>query len=282
MRLPGCLVVRPAAMVTLAGAVLIAIVVLGIEAGARQRRLGASNRVPIPTESSFDGRFNFCRLAFQTGRRRGSGWSVDYPRADVNLSIRLAELTRTRVSFDGDQEPRHFVLPITDPSLFRCPFVMMTEPGGLVLHESEVLPLRQYLQKGGFLWVDDFWGSRAWEGFEEEMRRVLPADQYPLRDLEPDHALFRTQFPLDGVKQIPSINFWAGTGGGTSENGSDSAVPRARAFLDTNGRVMVLATHNTDYGDAFEREADDPDYFYAFSVHGYAFGINVLLYAMTH
>ncbi len=255
---------------------------LGVEVAARQRRLGTSNRFPIPTESSFDGAFNFCRVAFQTGRRRGSGWSVDYPRADVNLSIRLSELTRTRVSFDAANEPRHFVLPLTDPSLFRCPFVMMTEPGGLVFDEAEVLPLRQYLQKGGFLWADDFWGTAAWSGFEEEMRRVLPAAQYPLRDLDPSHPIFRTQFPVQGVKQIPSINFWAGTGGSTSENGSDSRVPHARAFLDKDGRILVLATHNTDYGDAFEREGDDPDYFYTFSVDGYAFGINVLLYAMTH
>ena len=273
--------VRPAVAVALAVAI-VTVAGLGVEVAARQRRLGMSNRVPQPTESSFDGRFNFCRIAFQTGRRRGSGWSVDYPRADVNLSIRLSELTRTRVSFDGEHEPRHFVLTLTDPSLFRCPFVMMTEPGGLVLDDAEVLPLRRYLQKGGFMWADDFWGTAAWEGFEEEMRRVLPADQYQVRDLDPSHPIFHTQFPVADVKQIPSINFWGGTGGGTSENGSDSRVPHARAFVDKQGRILVLATHNTDYGDSWEREGDDPDYFYTFSVDGYAFGINVVLYALTH
>ena len=273
--------VRPAVAVALAVA-LVTVAGLGVNVAARQRRLGMSNRIPQPTESSFDGRFNFCRIAFQTGRRRGSGWSVDYPRADVNLSIRLSELTRTRVSFDGEREPRHFVLTLTDPSLFRCPFVMMTEPGGLVLDEAEVLPLRHYLQKGGFMWADDFWGTVAWEGFEQEMRRVLPADQYQLRDLDPSHPIFHTQFPVADVKQIPSINFWGGTGGNTSENGNDSRVPHARAFVDKEGRILVLATHNTDYGDSWEREGDDPDYFYTFSVDGYAFGINVVLYALTH
>ena len=272
---------RPAVAAGVAVA-LLALLGLGGEALARQRRLGLSNRLPQPTETSFDGAFNFCRVAFQTGRRRGSGWSVDYPRADVNLSIRLSELTRTRVSFDGAKEPRHFVVQLTDPSLFRCPFVMMTEPGGLVFDEAEVKPLRDYLLKGGFLWADDFWGTAAWEGFEYEMRRVLPADQYPMRDLDPSHPIFRTQFPVDDVKQIPSINFWAGTGGGTSENGSDSRVPHARAFLDRDGRILALATHNTDYGDSWEREGDDPDYFYTFSVDGYAFGVNVVLYALTH
>ena len=273
--------VRPVVAVAVAAA-LVTVASLGVDVAARQRRQGQSNRFPQPTESSFDGAFNFCRVAFQTGRRRGSGWSVDYPRADVNLSIRLSELTRTRVSFDADKEPRHFVLTLTDPSLYRCPFVMMTEPGGLVLDESEVLPLRHYLQKGGFLWVDDFWGDAAWAGFEQEIRRVLPTEQYQWRDLDPSHPIFHTQFPVADVKQIPSINFWGGTGGNTSENGSDSRVPHARAFLDKEGRILVLATHNTDYGDSWEREGDDPDYFYTFSVDGYAFGINVVLYALTH
>ena len=264
--------------------VLAALAVLaGREALARQRRLGVSNRYPIPTESSFDGGFNFCRIAFQTGRfRRGGSWVVDYPRADVNLSIRLSELTKTRISRDGEREPRHFVLPLTDPSLFRCPFVMMTEPGGLALDDQEVARLREYLLKGGFLWADDFWGEIAWQNFEQEIRKALPAAEFDLRDLDGDHPLFRTQFPVSAVKQIPSINFWAGTGGDTSEWGIDSREPRARAFIDKAGRVVLLATHNTDYGDSWEREGDDPDYFQTFSIDGYAFGINVVLYAMSH
>jgi Domain of unknown function (DUF4159) len=261
-----------------------AALVLTAQVGAaRQRRMGVSNRFPIPTDTSFDGGFNFCRLAFQTGRfRRGGSWVVDYPRADVNLSIRLSELTKTRVTFDADREPRHFVLQLTDPSLFRCPFVMMTEPGSLAFDEAEVPRLREYLTKGGFLWADDFWGEAAWENFEHEMRRALPADEFEIRDLDRDHPLFRVQFPVQDVKQIPSINFWAGTGGGTSEWGPDSREPHARAFVDKRGRVVALATHNTDYGDSWEREGDDPAYFQTFSIDGYAFGINVVLYAMSH
>jgi Domain of unknown function (DUF4159) len=271
--------VRVATALVVVGLVALA----GHEALARQRRLGVSNRYPIPTESSFDGSFNFCRVAFQTGRfRRGGNWVVDYPRADVNLSIRLSELTKVRISRDGEREPRHFVLPLTDPSLFRCPFVMMTEPGGLSLDDAEVARLREYLLKGGFLWADDFWGEIAWQNFEQEMRKVLPAADFELRDLDRDHPLFRTQFPVQEVKQIPSINFWAETGGDTSEWGNDSREPRARAFIDKQGRVVMLATHNTDYGDSWEREGDDPDYFQTFSIDGYAFGINVVLYAMSH
>ena len=81
--------------------------------------------------------------------------------------------------------------------------------------------------------------------------------------------------------QIANIGFWS-RGGGNSERGSDSAVVHTRAIFDGHGRIMVLMTHNTDIGDSFEREADDPTYFLENSVPGYAFGINTLLYAMTH
>ena len=90
---------------------------------------------------------------------------------------------------------------------------------------------------------------------------------------------------LGGVRripQIPSINFWGGPGGRTSERGPDSATPHARGILDEHGRVMVFITHNTDVGDAFEREGDSRAYFLEFSVEGYALGVNVLLYAMSH
>ena len=65
-------------------------------------------------------------------------------------------------------------------------------------------------------------------------------------------------------------------------NGPDSTVPHARAIFDKKGHMMVFISHNTDFGDAFEQEAADPRYFYTFSVDGYAVGVNVLLYALTH
>ena len=97
-----------------------------------------------------------------------------------------------------------------------------------------------------------------------------------------DHPIFHSQMSVARLPQIPSINFWGGPGGPTSERGPDSAVPHARAILDDHKRVMVFITHNTDFGDAFEREGDNRNYFLEFSVPGYAVGVNVLLYALTH
>jgi hypothetical protein len=260
-----------------------ALILVCVATASAQYRRGRFAGIRTPTADSFDGSFNFCRIMFRSSRGGdGGNWSVDYPRADVNLSIRLAELTKTRISAQPSREPNHLVLTLTDPELFQCPFIMMTEVGSAYIGQEEAERLREYLEKGGFLWADDFWGSYAWEHWVDEFSKVLPRGEYPIVDLPTDHPIFRSQFVVKTVPQIPSINFWMGSGGGTSERGYDSAEPQARGVSDRNGRLMVLMTHNTDVGDSWEREADDPDYFYRFSVDGYAFGINVVLYALTH
>ena len=114
-----------------------------------------------------------------------------------------------------------------------------------------------------------------------QLRKALPANEFPIFDLPLDHPMFHTQFEVKKVTQIPSINFYLGTGT-TSERGADSATPHARAIADSHGRLIVLMTHNTDFGDSWEREGDSPAYFLAFGPKGYAFGINAILYALTH
>jgi uncharacterized protein DUF4159 len=158
----------------------------------------------------------------------------------------------------------------------------MTEVGSAFIDNDEAARIREYLLKGGFIWADDFWGSYAWEWWVGQISKVLPPNEYPIVDLPLTHPLFTAQFVVKKVPQISSINFWAGSGGNTSERGEDSAVVHTRAILDKHGNIMVLMTHNTDFGDSFEREGDDPQYFYQMSVPGYAFGINALLYGLTH
>jgi len=249
-----------------------------------QRRGGGriSQYVRKATPQDSDGAFHFCRVAFRRGRGDGGDWSVDYPRADINLSIRLSELTKTRVSFDAQKEPNNVVVFLTDDELFQCPFIMMTEVGSAYFTDEEAERLRDYLLKGGFLWADDFWGNYAWQIWENEIRKALPAAQYPIVELPLDHPIFSEQFVVHKVPQIPSIQYWMGSGGDTSERGADSATPTLHAIVDQHRRPMVVITHNTDLGDSFEREGDDPRYFYAFAVEGYALGINILLYSMSH
>lgn len=258
------------------------VAVLAVAGAASAQRGGGYYGVRRPEPDSFNGTFTFCRLAVRAASDGdGGSWSVDYPRADENLSIRLSELTKTPVNFDEAGTPHYVVITATDAALFQCPFVMLTNPGRASLNEQEAAALRAYLQKGGFLWSDDFWGTYAWDHWVRELRKVLPAGQYPLVDLPIGHPMFHTLFDAKRIPQIPNINFYRGTGR-TSERGYDSAEPHAGAILDSNGRVIVLITHNTDFGDAYEREGEDPEYFYKFSVEGYAIGIDVVLYAMTH
>jgi len=266
-------------------AALVALVLaVRVDAQFRQRRGGFGNLSSgsIATDKDFDGAFHFCRVMFRSDfRGDGGNWSVDYPRADINLSVRLSELTRADVSMKNG-EPNPLLIRLTDDALFRCPFIMMTEVGSASIDDQEAERLREYLLKGGFLWADDFWGSYAWEWWVGQFSRVLNPAEYPIIDLPSSHPLFSSQFVIKKVPQIASINYWASSGGDTSERGADSAEAHARAVLDKHGNIMVLMTHNTDLGDSFEREADDPQYFYQMSVPGYAFGINALLYALTH
>ena len=264
-------------------------VLLGLAALAVAARVDAQffrnfGGVRMARATDVDGTFQFCRILFRSDNRGDGGdWSVDWPRADINLSIRLAELTKTTVGRASGGDPNHLLLRLTDDVLFQCPFVVMTEVGSAYIDDDEAARLKSYLLKGGFLWADDFWGDYAWEWWEAQIRKVFPASEYPIVDLPLDHPLFRSQFDIkNGTPQIASIGIWARTGGGTSERGADSDTVHTKAILDKHGRIMVLMTHNTDLGDSFEREADDPQYFYQMSVPGYAFGVNALLYALTH
>ena len=231
---------------------------------------------------SFDGRFHYCRAVYrQHPRGDGGGWLTDYPLADIDLSIRVSELTKIAVSFDPDGRPRHLIVRLTDDELFQCPVILMQEVGRLLFSGEDAERLRTYLLKGGFLWVDDFLGSYAWQIWETEIRKVFPATEYSIIDLPRDHPIYHAMFDLPAVPQIPGIGTWL-SGRGTSERGADSAEVHARAITDSHGRVMVFMTHNTDVSDSWEREGEDPQYFYQFSIDGYRVAVNVLLYAMTH
>lgn len=273
-------------------AVLIAVLAAGSLAEAQRGwgrggfgRWGGEAGVPprYATDADQDGRFHFCRLAYTPVRRhqRGMGWGTDYPYADINFSIRLSEMTTTSVSKTG-ADPNHLVVAPTDEWLSMCPFVMASDPGSAGFSPEDAEALRAYLLKGGFLWVDDFWGPYAWEDFEREIAMVLPPGRYPIKDLTADHPIYRSLFQIAEVPQVPAWQYWAQTGGDTSEMGPLSARAHMAAISDEQGRVMVLMTHNTDIADSWEREGEEPSYFYAFSPAGYALGMNVAVYALTH
>ncbi|HEY3162172.1 MAG TPA: DUF4159 domain-containing protein [Vicinamibacterales bacterium] len=268
--------------------VLVAAAVCLLIGSAAQAQFGrggffgfGAGRIAKPED--FDGRFHYCRVVYrQALDGAGGSWRTDYPRGDINFSIRFSELTKANVSFNNGREPRHLLVNLGGPELFSCPVVFMSAPGAASINDMEAENLRTYLLKGGFLWVDDFWGSYQWDHWVGQIRRVLPASEFPIFDIPDDHPIFRTQFEVANIPQIPNIGFYMRSGGRTSEQGADSATPHIRAIADLRGRIIILMTHNTDIGDSWEREGDDPRYFMAFGPKGYALGINAFLYALTH
>lgn len=266
-------------------------IVLLLSAFQYQQRRWRTGWIPnpyregLPTASNGvrDRGFTFCRLLYKSVRSEqgGYGWNTDYPGSDYNFLTRFEELTTAKPARWSDGQPGNSVVRATQEELYECPFIFMSDVGTVGFSELEVVRLRDYLLKGGFIWVDDFWGDRAWQQWENEIGRVLP--DYPIVDITPDHMLMHTLYVVEEVPQIPSIQWWRRNGGrGTSERGRESATPHLRAIFDEEGRPLVMMTHNTDIADGWEREGEDYDYFLKFSPEAYALGINVVLYSLSH
>ena len=262
-----------------AGILLTVVFVLGSAAyGLAQRGRGIN--VNFAPEQLPDGDFVICRLMYdESPRRFANGWRTDYPLGERNLSIRLSELTRTRVSQGRDGAPNHYVVRFDHDGLFMCPFLMAGDIGSIDLSEKDAVRLREYLLKGGFLWTDDMWGDDQWEVWQDELAKALPPSEYPIEELTLADPLFRTQFNITKMPQISNLGTWQRTGD-TSERGEK--IPHFHAIRDRNGRILVAMTRNTDIADAFEQEGADPEFFRLFGAPGYSLGINIILYALTH
>lgn len=258
---------------------------LGLIAGAvtvyTQPGVEFFNRAGVPDwqkdKELPDDVFTFVRVRYQSHSGRWRQWRIDYPDSDLNFSYRLQQLTSMQV------DPNGKVMELTDPELFNYPFLYMIEPGHLEFTEEEVVALRKYLLNGGFMMVDDFWGDWEWDNFEYEIKRVFPKRK--IEELEIDHPIFHCVFDLKEKPQVPSIGValdgrWSGV---TWERGFEGRDPHYRAIKDDKGRIMVIACHNTDLGDGWEREGENHWYFKNFSEpKAYPMGINIVFWALTH
>jgi hypothetical protein len=248
----------------------------GVALGQYRWRRRQPDRGAIP-ESAADREqpedvFTFARLRYSSWRR-SNAFETDWPDADLNLAYRLRQVTSLKVHSKG------VIIDITDEQLRNYPFVYMVEPGGLELSDEEVAALKRYFAGGGFMMVDDFWGELEWNNFYQQMKRVFP-DREP-QELDISHPIFHAVIPLKEKPQMPSINVWQATG--LTYERPDAHDPHYRAFFDDSGRMMVIACHNTDLGDGWEREGEDPRYFQQFSEKmAYPMAINIIFYAMTH
>src|SRR6266540_4262783 len=170
-------IMRRGSAVAVVVALLAVGVALGMGAGAgvgyaQQIFSGYYGYTPprFPNANSFKGSFNFCRGMFTSNRREKRGWDTDYPGADINFSIRLSELTKTRVTKQTTHsDPEYVVVRLTDQALFQCPFLLFEDAGTAIFNDQEVVQLREYLLKGGFLFVSDYWGEIGKEQFDDQI-----------------------------------------------------------------------------------------------------------------
>jgi hypothetical protein len=245
----------------------------GISDGTAVR--GGSRASPLQIRTDGIPReFYFSRVAYGGYggfRGRGRSWATDFPKAD---QIFLSFIDRLLPNLDAYE--REFVVQFHDPDVRRFPFLYALEVGRMSLSPPEIEGLRNYLLAGGFLVIDDFWGTREWQNFESEIRRVLP--EHEIVDLAIDHPIFTTFYEIEEIIQVPNIGL-AMRGGPTHER--DGFIPMVRGIHDENGRLMVVINWNTDLGDAWEW-ADNPYYPLKYSTYAYEMGVNFIVYAMSH
>ena len=221
--------------------------------------------------------FTFARIRrARSDYGRGGSWATDAPDSDLNLSYRLQQMTSMKVDPDGR------FLWLTDKDLTDYPFIYMVEPGSLSLTDPEIEALRKYLLNGGFLMFDDFWGEEEWANMAEVMKHVFPDRSFS--EIPLSHPVYHCVFEIKTKGQVPNIRLGEQSEyTGVTWERSDAREVHHRAIFDDRGRMMVIATHNTDNGDGWEREGENDYYFRNFSEKiAYPLGINIIFYAMTH
>ena len=233
-----------------------------------QRGLGVGPRnafEPVKPNTMYDGKFTFVRLrygppvAFISQRVL---WSHDYPSGEQHFMKILNEL-----SYLNPHTEETNIFALDDPDLFKYPLAYLCEPGAWTLTDQQATMFRSYLQKGGFLIVDDF-RSFAWANFEEKMHRVLPEARFV--DLDPSHPIFHSFFEINSLDDIP--NYY------------DPGKPIFLGIFEDNDptkRLMAIINYNTDISEYWEwsdtgiKPIDE-------SNEAYKLGVNYIIYGMTH
>jgi hypothetical protein len=248
---------------------IVSLVLVGVAFG--QRRWSREGEITTDTNSYAE--FAFTRIIFKSGYQSLPGpgndpWR-DWPDSDMHFIRGVKRLTAVNV------EDRSIAIRLTDEQLFDRPWIYALEVGSWQLTQREALLLREYLLRGGFLVVDDFHGSVQWAGFMRSMQKVFP--DRPIVDVAENTPIMGIHFDVDQSKPVPGI--MALRYGQTWEH--DGYTPTWRGIYDDDGRLMVIINFNVDLGDAWEL-ADEAWYPEEYTALAYRYGINFVIYAMTH
>ncbi len=253
-------VFRRPAVLWLAGLLVLALA----SAAAAQRRgfFGGNSRFGRYPNLSYDGRFTFVRAEYA----RYGGWAADYPTMEQNLTTILHEITDLEPRTDGSN-----VHTFDDPDINRFPVSYLSEPGYWLPDDGEVVGLRQYLARGGFLIVDDFHFENEWAVFERAMKRVLPSAR--IERLELAHPIFHVFFEIDSLR-VPYP-------GQLGERGLMGEFYGIHEDNDRRKPLQVVINYNIDLGDYVEWSAETL-YNPLSTNEAYKFMVNYVIYGMTH
>jgi hypothetical protein len=226
---------------------------------------------PNHPEARFSRRFSF--RGSLDWREGGTSWTQDYPRADRHFASALRRLTR--VDARSVEQP---VSPEDLDDFYNWPWMVAGEMGDWKLTDAQAKTIREYLLRGGFIYMDDFWGAEEWARFEESMKMVFP--DRPSVEIDSKDSIFHVVYDLDDRYQI--LGMWALRGrGGYMGQRAAGTVAQWKGIFDDKGRVMVAMSFNSDVGDSWEF-ADEPIYPEKFSALGIRIGVNYVVYSMTH
>ncbi|MBF0280516.1 MAG: DUF4159 domain-containing protein [SAR324 cluster bacterium] len=219
------------------------------------------------------------------GRRRGPGWGrywweTDFDDAEQNLLKGVLRYTNVDTSSTS-----YKALSLTDPELFEYSFVYINMKRvplyggyGPDFKPEEAKVLREYMLRGGFVMLDDFWGPEHWNDFLIELAKIFPDRE--LHQLETRHPIFHSFFDIDKIVQVPGRGVTWNFGAGFFLDNPD--YPTAvHGVFDDQGRLMLLVNFNTDLGDGWEHTFD-PVYPTRYCNEAYKLGINYIVYAMSH
>jgi len=245
---------------------LVGVIVAGAAAATPLVFAQGRDRGPtaIPDNVPYDGRFTFARIRYDEapdgGYRRDVKWAHDYPRGERHLTRIVTELSSIRARTTVSN-----VLTLTDPELSKYPVAYLCEAGYWRPSDLDVLALRTYLQKGGFIIFDDF-ARNDWVNFEAQMRRVMPGLR-PMR-LSTSDRIFDAFYRIERLEYqhpyygLPS-EFW-----GYYENN------------DRSQRLLAVVNYNNDLSELWEF-SDEGMFPVDVSNEAYKLGVNYLVYAMT-
>lgn len=211
--------------------------------------------------------FQFVRIRYNGymdswgGGRWVPPWMHDYPRAERNFLKILSELTVVETTPES-----YLILDLDDPRIMDYPLLYVSEPGYWDVTEREAANLREYLARGGFVIFDDFRGSSEWINFTNCMKKVSPARD--LQELTLDHPVFHCFYDIETLDMIPPYEV-------------PSPGPKFYGLFDQNGRLQAVANFNNDIGDYWEW-SDDVLTPINLSNEAYKFGINYVIYGLTH